>query len=369
MDYSPYGNNNYYANSIGLSESDKKETSKTFSRLFLSLSVYIIISYLVVYIAQFATILILGTKKASELFSNSYYIFGLQVLSMYIISFPLFVLMTKGLKRSGRYSVGVDAYGNRCFVTEDEKEGGEITLGEFVALFFVCSAVMTFGALISNFFTEMLSKIVGHPIENATSELISDSPLWLIILIAVIIGPVIEELIFRKVLIDVLGVYGARLAIAVSSVAFGIFHGNFSQALYATLLGFILGYMYTKTHKIIYSILMHILINFFGTVPTLLLSDSIDRLTELGESAVSESEALNYFGDIMNVYGLVIMQYGFAIAGVFVFVYCTKHRLYSIPARSDIEIPLYRTPKVWILNLGVILFLIVSAGQFILSIM
>ena len=48
---------------------------------------------------------------------------------------------------------------------------------------------------------------------------------------------------FRKLIIDRMSIYGDKLAIIVSSIAFGLFHGNFYQIFYATLIGFILGYV------------------------------------------------------------------------------------------------------------------------------
>ncbi len=276
--------------------------------------------------------------------------------------------MTKDLDRTGEHSfdMKIDRDGHIIYTPGMENEKSRLSLGEFMLLFFVSSAVMTFGAVISNLFTEYLSGILGHTVENSTAELISESPLWLIILVAVIIGPTVEELIFRKVFIDIVGVYGTRLAIITSAIAFGIFHGNFSQVLYAALLGLILGYMYTKTHKIGYSILMHMLVNFFGTVPSLLASDSFDRIANTSEQ-LSESELMALIPDLFNVYGIVFMQYGFAIAGVVIFIYCTSKRLYKVPDECEVAIPTTSVMGTVCFNVGCAMFLLFSAFQFAAS--
>ncbi len=354
MYYSNYNGQGGYEYNYGFEQYDRKETKRRFSRLFLSTAIYLIISTAIVYAVEIGTMILFGKEKALELFSNSYFIFALQILAMYIIAFPIFWLITHKLcKKDG----GEELYIKR-----------KMNPGEFTALFFICCAIMTFGAVASNTFTEFLSRILGHEIENNTSELISSSPLWLIILVAVIIGPIIEELIFRRIFIDALGRYGNVVAIVVSAVSFGIFHGNFSQLLYATGLGIILGYIYLRTNNILYSILMHMLINFYGTVPALLLSDSLDRVLEISMGATNNIDFSLIIGDMMNVLGLFVLQYGFAFAGVGIFVYSTAKKLYSVKNTPRIRIPGDDILDVTIGNAGAIIFLIICAGQFLISI-
>lgn len=52
-----------------------------------------------------------------------------------------------------------------------------------------------------------------------------------------IIGPIFEEILFRKILIDKTIKYGARISIIISALLFGLFHGNVNQFFYAFLMG------------------------------------------------------------------------------------------------------------------------------------
>ena len=101
---------------------------------------------------------------------------------------------------------------------------------------------MFVGNMIGSSLNGIIGTILGHEIKNSTSDLIETTPLWLVFLVVVIIGPIVEELMFRKLMIDRLGRYGDAVAITVSSIAFGLFHGNFYQFFYAAMLGFVLGY-------------------------------------------------------------------------------------------------------------------------------
>jgi hypothetical protein len=86
-------------------------------------------------------------------------------------------------------------------------------------------------------------------------------------LYSVILAPVSEELTFRGVTLrqakKYLPFWAANLF---QAVLFGVFHMNLIQGVYAFFLGLFLGYVCEKSGSIYYSILLHMLFNFWGTV-------------------------------------------------------------------------------------------------------
>jgi hypothetical protein len=90
---------------------------------------------------------------------------------------------------------------------------------------------------------------------------------FFLICYSVILAPISEELIFRGVTLRY-----ARLALPFwlanlfQAVMFGIFHGNWLQGCYAAALGLVLGYVCEKGGSIYYSMFLHMLFNFWGTV-------------------------------------------------------------------------------------------------------
>jgi membrane protease YdiL (CAAX protease family) len=78
----------------------------------------------------------------------------------------------------------------------------------------------------------------------------------------VILGPMVEELVFRGVIlkksIDVMPFIAANI---LQSLLFGIAHGNMLQGLYTFLLGLFLGYIYIKTKTIIAPMGVHMAFN------------------------------------------------------------------------------------------------------------
>lgn len=85
---------------------------------------------------------------------------------------------------------------------------------------------------------------------------------WLGIVCVGILGPVLEELLFRGAITKVLlEEYSPKKAILISGLVFGIFHINPVQVVGATLIGFLLAWIYYRTRSLVPCILIHILNN------------------------------------------------------------------------------------------------------------
>lgn len=75
-----------------------------------------------------------------------------------------------------------------------------------------------------------------------------------------IVAPVIEEIVYRGYAMRSLSKYGKTFAIIASSILFGVMHSNLPQAIFATLVGIVLGYV-AMEYSIIWSMVLHILNN------------------------------------------------------------------------------------------------------------
>ena len=111
----------------------------------------------------------------------------------------------------------------------------------------ICMGGVYFGCLIRQFLMTIVSVITGETMVHQVEEMIMDMSLWAVILSAVILAPIMEELIFRKLVLDRLAGYGPAVAMSVSALVFGLAHGNFYQFFYAFLLGLIFAYIYLHT--------------------------------------------------------------------------------------------------------------------------
>ena len=85
---------------------------------------------------------------------------------------------------------------------------------------------------------------------------------WMGILCIAVLGPVLEELLFRGAITKVLlQKYSPVKAILISGLVFGIFHINPAQVVSACFIGFLFAWLYYKTRSLIPCIIIHILNN------------------------------------------------------------------------------------------------------------
>ncbi|MEF9940580.1 MAG: type II CAAX endopeptidase family protein [Clostridium sp.] len=137
-----------------------------------------------------------------------------------------------------------------------------------ILLFFVLSMGTGYVFnMLGNFINLLLSGMTGRNILDMTpiTDML-DGMHWTAAIYIGMIGPIIEEYIFRGLILNRMRPYGERAAIIFSAVLFGLLHGNVSQFFYATALGIIFGYVAAKTGRILYSSILHIMVNSYSVI-------------------------------------------------------------------------------------------------------
>lgn len=139
-------------------------------------------------------------------------------------------------------------------------------------------------------FQEMILNSFGLSVLEAMELATGFSDTFSMFLYSCLAAPVIEEIVFRGVVLRGLERYGRGFALLISSVFFGLFHGNIIQSPYAFVVGLVLGYV-TLEYHICWAMLMHMINN-------LVLGDMIPRLTqwmrESGTAAVTQTVVIAF---------------------------------------------------------------------------
>ena len=110
----------------------------------------------------------------------------------------------------------------------------------------------------------------GSGIINEATAYMSDQSLILQFITIALVPAFCEEFLFRGLILSNLMPYGKGLAIIISSVLFGLMHGNFYQFLYTTVAGIILGIIYVVTDSIWCAVFMHMINNALSILQTAL---------------------------------------------------------------------------------------------------
>ena len=250
-------------------------------------------------------------------------------LSMYLVAMPVAALLMR-------------------LVPAHPPEQHSVRPARFVQVAIICIFLLyTFnigGALI----LLLLQSLLGIETINPMMELVADDVWWLQSLIMVVAAPVFEELIYRKLLIDRIRIYGERFAVVISGLAFGLTHGNLSQFFYAAALGCAFAYVYLRSGRIRYTIGLHMLINFLGGVvaPGLLIFIDLEGL-----ATKSNGEVLKMLTPLL-IY--VAVMVALSLTGLVLF--CNNVRNIRFEP-MELEMPRGMMLKTVFCNAGTILFL------------
>ena len=233
----------------------------------------------------------------------------------------------------------------------------DMSPGTFIKLFVAIVPIMYIGAIIGNLVSAPFS---GDDQDTLESALVN-TDYFSLFLLTCVCAPIFEEWIFRKEIIDRTRKYGEKTAIVVSALCFGLFHGNVRQFFYAFGLGLILGYMYVRTSKLWYSMLMHALVNLNGGVISIWVTSRIDdkalmRAMEQSNDAAMR-EVQRQMGGLIIVGVYVLIMLALFIAGIVILVRNRK-RFVFFDAPEQLEQG--TGVKTALGNPGMIVFLVVG---------
>ena len=230
---------------------DEKSMKKSFS----SLGLRFLIGTLIIYAVQIVVAGVVGMLKP-EWLDNTTITLILSVMPLYLIGMPVLIALVKQMPGEAPVKKS-------------------ITPGQFVVALIMCYALMYCGNLVGTLITTIVGTLKGSEVDNALMAYATESNMIVTFIYMVICAPILEEYIFRKLIVDRTLKYGQGVAIILSGLMFGLFHGNLNQFAYAFLLGMFLAFLYVKTGNLKITIGLHMCINFMGAVVSVLLLKAI----------------------------------------------------------------------------------------------
>lgn len=240
--------------------------------------------------------------------------------------------------------------------------------GQFVVSVIMSFALMYVANIIGTIMTTIISLFKNGGVQNTIANVVTETSPLIVFFIMVICAPIVEEFVFRKLIVDRTVRYGQGTAVVLSGLMFGLFHGNLNQFMYATALGMFLAFLYVKTGKLKITIAIHMLINFMGSVVSawVLKVVDLDALSNLGSGdmmMVMEYLSENLLGFLAYMlYALCV--FGLMIAGFVLFiVFAVKNRF--VFERGSLCIPKGERFRTVILNLGMVLYCVFWIGMII----
>ena len=314
---------------------EQNKHKKTFSKICLAFFAYILITELLAVIASFALAYI-----DPALLNDINIVLIVTSVIQYIIGLPLFMLFIRKIPS----------------VAPSQKS---LTAKEFFKITAIAIFIMQVGNYISSMIVSVIEENLGYVPQNTVSTLLNNSNIVISVLIVGILGPIVEEIIFRKLAIDRLTPYGEKIAVFLPALIFGLIHGNLYQFFYAFLLGVVFSLIYTKTGKIIYTIILHCFINlFFGVLPAYILN-FLD-LEELLEIAATGNIPLEYVEQNYTVLSLLSLYGIVTTVMMFIGLFAFNKSLFRIRFnKGEITLPKGSGADIIFFNAGAIALIVI----------
>lgn len=204
------------------------------------------------------------------------------------------------------------------------------------AIFCICIVLIYAGSFLGE---GLASVLTGGRAQNIISnEALSTKAPYAKFVTIVLIGPFMEELLFRKVLIDKTMRFGEKKAIVFSAVVFGLFHMNLFQFFYTAMVGTVLAYLYVKTGRVCIPFIYHAVINFLGGFLPAYIRDSVDfeSLSEMGADAIAMEIAGN--GTLKMQLVLSVAYYGIMTGALLLGVFFILKTMRNVNLRKYVSV-------------------------------
>lgn len=316
------------------------EECKIAKKQFSKLGLMFFLGTIIIYVAQLIPAVIIQKVKP-EWMSHPDISIMISVLPLYLVGMPLLIMLVKKVP-----AINI--------------ERRKMKPGAFVIAVIMCFAVMYISNIVGQIITIIISHLKGGAVQNVVAQMTNETSLWVIILYMVICAPIMEEYIFRKLIVDRTACFGQGVAIVVSGLMFGLFHGNLNQFAYAFTLGIFLAYLYVKTGNIKITIALHMMINFVGGFLSTILFrvvdlEAMDAALASPDPQVMMDYVMNNLGGLIAIMLFAFFVFGMLIVGAILLIVNLSMKKFVLE-KGEIEIPKGKKFSAVILNVGMILF-------------
>lgn len=176
---------------------------------------------------------------------------GLPLFFMTMSAIPVGLLLIKLFKKLTWSEIGLGK------IVTDRKQTIKLLVGGLLLI------------LVVNIIVSLLAKkipVLGQEQFNFGDN-VTLQKIWPFAIFAIVFAPLSEEILFRGFEFSILGRrFGIVVAAILTSITFGLVHGQVAVAIVTTLMGFYLCYLYTKTRSLWLGIALHAINNTIAVV-------------------------------------------------------------------------------------------------------
>ncbi len=207
----------------------------------------------------------------------------------------------------------------------------------------------------ASFIVTIIATILGFfGLEGATADLSATTSLpanLFMYFYACLLGPVLEELLYRGVILQSMRKYNERFAIFLSAIIFGLMHQNYQQAILGFLVGVPLAIVTIKSGSIVPAIFTHIILNTFATITSCWIQYvAPDLFNSISGGDVTAATELLTAEAMLPVMVNFIVRMGFMVAALIIGIIALvkgKNMRRPTPAGKARTMPVFVTAACW----------------------
>ncbi|MFJ7850908.1 lysostaphin resistance A-like protein [Peribacillus sp. NPDC097206] len=171
---------------------------------------------------------------------------------------------------------------------KDMKENTELTQTS-VPVSFLWAIAGVFLAFFAQNIAGNIEQMLGVETESENTQnlvsLIYKVPM--VIFVTSVIGPILEEIIFRKIIFGSLYKrFNFFISALLSSVIFGLAHGELEHLLLYAAMGFTFAFLYAKTGRILVSIAAHVAMNTLVVIIQVVYREDIEKMSDTAQAFI-----------------------------------------------------------------------------------
>ena len=243
-----------------------------------------------------------------------------------------------------------------------------------MACLLICLGLMQIGARISTVVMGILTALFGLE-GQVVEDMIMDGPGFAMYFVySVIIAPIGEELVFRKLLIDRTKQYGCLISALLSGLTFGFMHGNLNQLFFAFGVGLVLAYIYYTTGNVWYTVAIHAAVNLISGVLSYLLSVKLYPLLEAFNSVSLEPEEILEIVENVSIleyapvlFGMMLMSQLMLTAVACAIALPIALKKHIVLEKGSVCLPRGKRFSIIFLNAGVIVMFLVYFAEIVMN--
>lgn len=335
----------------GKGEASEQEVVREARKHFSRLGLMFFLGSIVIYAVQLIPMILIKWLKP-EWLENGNLALMIGILPMYLIGMPVLILLVKK-------------------IPAEVPERHSMNAGHFTLSAIISFALVYLTNGLGNILTLFISILKGSAVQNQVLSVTSSVSMWVIVLYMVICAPIMEEYVFRKLIVDRCVRYGQAAAVLMSGLMFGLFHGNLNQFIYAFVLGVFLAFLYVKTGNLKITIALHMMINFMGGAVSTWLMRRIDLDEYLRLAGENDAKAMAAFMRD-NMLGLLAylcflcFLIGVTLAGLTLLIVFLAKRRFTFN-RGSVAIPRGKRFSAVIVNAGMIIYSVFFIAMIIIQ--